>query len=620
MYPPNSRRAAVLLACAFGTPAFAQNSFTSPTELDPIIVTATRSPEPLQATIGDNSVVTRSELDQLPNATLAEVLGRQRGISFVTRGGPQALTTVNVRGTSSSQSLVLVDGMRVNSPTDGLPVLNAIATNAIERIEIVRGAASSLYGADAIGGVINVITRKPTGDSFNGYANAGVGSYSSSEYNAGLSGSTDKWSYSLYGGYGQSAGFNATNSDIGSNSFNSDRDSYYRSNVGAQVSLTWQAGQTLSLQTNESNSNSGFDAYYFTQPQTPFNDRGIQTLSNTILSSSNQINDRWLSNLSVSYVRESYETEVTNDSNYDRSSEQYQYQWLNTIDLANDHRLTVGFERLEQSVAAAFGGIPTDYENDSTHTNSVFAVYTGTWGIQQIQASVRNDTNSQYGDFATGSLAYALNLTKQWQVSAAINTAYKAPSFVDLYFPFGAGNPNLKPEQSRNIELGLRYEHNDGVVALTGFYNRIQDLIVADAPLYYPENIQQATIRGLSLWAEQNIGTNTVVGGSFDFLSPYNNSTGELLPFIAQRTLKLNASHRIQDVAITADWLLTSRRRDGLNTLGGYGLFNLGASYTVNQHLELQLQWNNVLDKNYTLVRGYNTPGSNVFFNVKASY
>ena len=620
------KRSAIAAACVFSPAVLAQTAAQTPSQtppavnLDPIIVTATRSPEPLQATIGDNSVVTRAELDARPDATLAEILGRQQGISFVNRGGPQTLTTINVRGTSSSQSLVLIDGMRVNSPTDGLPVVNAIPTNAIERIEIVRGAASSLYGADAIGGVINIITRKPGERKFSSYASAGVGSYASSEYTAGLSGSTDRWGYSLYGGYGQSQGFNATNPDVGPNTFNSDKDSYYRSNIGGQLSLTWQAGQILSIQTTQSRVNGGFDAYNFVIPDEPFNDRDTQTLSNTIVSSTNEVNDWWTSYLSASYLRETYDTRVSGNNNYDRSSEQFQYQWLNTLQLAKSHRVTVGLERLEQSVAASFAGIKTDYTNNATHTNSVMAIYTGSWRIHQVQASVRNDNNSQYGNFPTGSLAYALNLTNQWQVSAAINTAFKAPSFVDLYFP-QSGNPDLKPEKSRNIELGVRYQHQSGTIALTGFYNQIRNLIVAEASnRFIPENVQQATIRGLSLWGEQEVGANTTVGGSLDFLSPYNNSTGQLLPFIAQRTLKLNATHRIGELSINADWLATSSRRDGFNTLGGYGLFNLGASYSVNRHLELQFQWNNVFDKNYTLVRGYNTPGSNVFFNVKATY
>jgi vitamin B12 transporter len=511
--------------------------------------------------------------------------------------------------------------MRVNSPTDGLPIVNAIPTNAIERIEIVRGAASSLYGADAIGGVINIITRKPGEKTFSSYVSAGIGTYASSEYTAGLSGSSDRWGYSLYGGYGQSQGFNTTNTDIGPNTFNADKDSYYRSNLGGQLSLTWQAGQTLSIQTTQSRVNGGFDAEYSAPPDTPFNDRGIQTLSNTIVSSTNEINDWWTSYLSASYLRETYGTRVAGNSNYDRSSEQFQYQWLNTFQLAKNHRITVGLERLEQSVAATFGGIKTEYTNDATHTDSVMAIYTGSWGAHQVQASVRNDQNSQFGNFPTGSLAYALNLTNQWQVSAAINTAFKAPSFVDLYFPFGFGNPNLEPEKSRNIELGVRHQHQSGTIALTGFYNQIRNLIVAESSNnFVPENVQQASIRGLSLWGQQEIGLSTSIGGSLDFLSPYNNSTGQRLPFIAERTLKLNATHRIKNLSLNADWLLTSNRRDGNTTLGGYGLFNLGASYSVNRHLELQFQWNNVFDKNYTLVRGYNTPGSNVFFNVKATY
>ncbi|HEY7804623.1 MAG TPA: TonB-dependent receptor plug domain-containing protein, partial [Orrella sp.] len=131
MHSTLPKRAAVVVVCAFSTPAFAQISSTSPIELDPIMVTATRSPEPLQSTIGDNSVVTRESLDQTPQASFAEVLSRQHGITYIDRGGPQSVSAISLRGTNSKQSLVLIDGMRVNSPTNGLPAINAIPLNAI---------------------------------------------------------------------------------------------------------------------------------------------------------------------------------------------------------------------------------------------------------------------------------------------------------------------------------------------------------------------------------------------------------------------------------------------------------------------------------------------------------
>lgn len=613
MYLSIPRRTAVAVVCAISTPAFAQNSITSPTELDPIIVTATRSPEPLEATIGDNSVVTRETLDKTPDSSFAEVLSRQHGITYIDRGGPQSVSAINVRGTNSKQSLILIDGMRVNSPTNGLPVLNAIPLNAIERIEIVRGAASSIYGADAIGGVINVITRQAGDRPLQFEANAGVGTYATSKYSASLSGSQSGWTYSLFGGYGQSNGYNATNGDYPF-AISPDSDSYYESDYGGQLGYTWAQGQTLSVQTLQSRVNGGTDT-----TDLDFNDRGIQTLGNTIVTSRNQINERWLSTLSASFMTEKNETRndpLAGGNGYFRSKQQ-QYQWLNRFELTDTQSLTVGAERLNQTVDAFSYGEPLNFDNDSLFTNSVMAIYTGQWGIHQVQASVRNDRNSQYGNFTTGSLGYAIDITKQWQANISANTGFRAPTFIDLYYPGGFGNPDLQPERSRNLELGLNYRHGKGEIGLVGFYNKITDLIVPGKPT---KNVDTAVIKGLTLTATQEIGQHTIINASYDLLSPYNTTDSEILPFNAQRVFRLSGTHQMGEFAVNADWYLTSSRKDGTYTLGGYGLFNLGASYTLNKHLEFQVQWNNVFDKNYTLVRGYNTPGSNVFFNVKATY
>ena len=619
MNPSYSQWLRASTACALTVPFWAtaaygqsDTSAVSTQKLDPIIVTATRTPTMLSHTIGDDSVVERSKLDLTPNATLAEVLGRERGISFVEYGGPQALSTINVRGTNSRQSLVMIDGMRVNSPTNGLPVLNGIPLNAIERIEIVRGAASSLYGANAMGGVINVITRQPGDRPLSGYVNAGVGSYGTTEYDAGLSGSQDIWSYSLYGGYGQSAGYQATNGDYAfANS--ADADSYYRSNIGGQLGLTWSQGQTISVQTLQSRVNAGYDT-----ANPIYNDRGIQTLSNTIVTSRNQINDKWLSTLSASFLNEKNETRTSasqGGTGYFKSY-QSQYLWLNSLSLTDTQILNVGLERLEQSVEGYSWGAPVNFSTDAVHTNAVMANYTGQWDRHRIQASLRNDDNSQYGNFTTGSLAYAYEFAPGWQASVAANNAFRAPNFNELYYP-GFSNPNLAPEKSRNYEIGLRYTHHSGEVALVAYHNKITDLIVSPAPTYIPQNVQSATIKGLTFSFEQQLGRQSSAYGSVDILSPYNDSTNTRLPFIAQRTLRLGAEHNISNVTVNADWMLTSDRNDGNTVLGGYGLLNMGVQYAVNKNVSLQLRWNNVLGKNYTLVRGYNTPGSNVFFNVK---
>ena len=337
------------LACLLPILSVAQNispQQTEATKLDAIIVTATRSAQTLRSTIGDNTVVNREALDQTPDSTLAEVLGRQHAITFVNYGGPQTLSTINIRGTNSKQSLVLIDGVRTNSGSSGLPALNAMPINSIDRIEIVRGASSSLYGADAIGGVVNIITRKP-GDKqpFKAFANMGVGTYSSSEYDAGFSGSHNGLSYSLYGGYGQSAGFDATTNK---NYYaNPDTDSYYRSNIGGQIGMAWQTGQTLTLSTYQSRSNAGLD---FGTPY--FNDRGIQTLSNTTLTSSNQINKIWLSTFTASILTDQYENKITPTGNFSGTetykTDQTQYVWQNNFKLSETQQFSLAYERLNK--------------------------------------------------------------------------------------------------------------------------------------------------------------------------------------------------------------------------------------------------------------------------------
>ena len=169
-------------------------------QLATIVVTPGRTAEPLSDTLGDNSVIGRDELDTLPNGTLTDALMREHSIEALNYGGPQSLSSVNIRGTNSNQSLILIDGLRINSATSGDAPLSAIPLSSIERVEIVRGTASSLYGADAIGGVINVITRGDQDRPFSAYANAGVGSYSTTQYDAGFSGAKDGWVYSLFGG------------------------------------------------------------------------------------------------------------------------------------------------------------------------------------------------------------------------------------------------------------------------------------------------------------------------------------------------------------------------------------------------------------------------------------
>ena len=636
--------AAALVACA---QVFAQNTSSDvpvtetvpqgpASQLSPIVVTPSRTAEPLSETLGDNSVISRDALDSMPNGTLADALERQHAITSVNYGGPQSVNTINIRGTNSNQSLVLIDGLRVNNATTGLPPLSAIPLNSIERVEIVRGASSSLYGADAIGGVVNIITRGEQDRPFSAYVNAGVGTYATSQYDAGFSGAANGWVYSLYGGYGQSGGFNSSNSS--NYYYSSDNDSYYRSNAGGSLGYTWKPGQTLTFQTYQSRVNGGYDM------GVPFaNDRSIQTLSSNMLTSRNVINDMWTSTLRAGFSVDNYKTfgagadlasaNSPDTTQYFKTS-QSQYVWQNDLKFSPTQLFTLAFERLDQNVEGNLSddSYPTpsfvNYQQTSRYTNSVMGVYRGTWGAQSVQASVRDDNNSQYGNFVTGSLTYGLALNKEWKASVGANTGFRAPNFNELYWPitpYFMGNPLLQPEKSRNIEAGLKYTTEQTQLGIVAYRNEISNLIV-NQPLfafdpyspYAPINIGKAIIQGVTLTGTQRFGKTTQVRGSVDFSDPRDAETNQLLPQRAQQVLKMAVDQSVGQLRLTGEWMLTSYRVDSMTgkTLGGYGLLNLYGSYPITSSADIQVRWNNVLGKTYTLVEGYNTPGSNVFVNV----
>lgn len=603
-------------------------------QLSTIVVTPARTPEPLSQTLGDNSVITRQTLDTLPNGTLSDALIRAHSIEAVNLGGPQTVSTINIRGTNSNQSLVLIDGVRVNNATNGLPPLNAIPLNSIERIEVVRGTGSSLYGADAIGGVVNIITRSDTDRPFSAYANAGVGTYASTQYDAGFSGAKDGWSYSLFGGYGQSAGFNATRPN--NYNQNPDTDSYYRSNIGGSLGYTWKPGQTLTLQTYQSKVNGSYDA-----GAPYFGDRGIQTLSNNILTSKNVISSLWTSTLRAGFTNDTYKTINvdasqnmfnTPDGRQHFSTNQSQFIWQNDLNFSPTQVVSLAYERLNQSVDGSLVDNMTpgvvNYQQTSRFTNSFLAIYRGSWEPHSVQASVRNDDNSQFGNVTTGSLSYGFEFSPEWKASIGANTGFRAPNFNELYWPvtpFFKGNPTLQPERSQNFEASLKYATDKTQLGLTFYRNNIDNLILNEPSIpgnpysaYTPMNVDRALITGITLNGSQQINRNTTLRGSFDWSNPRNASTGELLPQRAQRVFKMAIDQYVGRARLSGEFFVTSQRLDALtsDTLGGYSLFNLVGSYPVTDNAEIQVRWNNVFAKQYTLVQGYATPGSNVFMNL----
>jgi vitamin B12 transporter len=591
------------------SPATAQPAATMPM-LSPITVTATRSPQSLERLVADLTVIGSDEIARSGAQNLAELLQRYGGIEISTNGGPGSTSAIFIRGANRGQTLLLVDGLRTGSSSVGAPTPEAVPLDQIERIEILRGPASSLYGADAIGGVIQVFTRQP-GEGFAGDASAGYGTYETITGAAGLSGSMGAFRFSLRGGGRRSDGFNAT-TDPASFVYNPDRDGYHSEDLGLNTALTLAPGQELFAQYLRNRLDAQFDG------GPDYDDRTLTTLETWQVGSRNRILEGWLSRVIVGEsIDDSVSKTAFGDSPF--KTTQRLYTWQNDVTLPFG-LLTLAGERREERLAESAG-----FEVTRRDTNSATAILQATVGPHALQANLRHDNSSQYGGETTGTAAWGWAFAPGWRATASYGTGFKPPSFNDLYFP-GFSNPDLVPEQSRNLEGGFRWNGRLGEVdseaRVTAWRNRVRELIVFQCDASFvcaPQNVDRATLSGVSL-AFDGRWRDTSFRASVDLQDPEDDTTGNLLPRRARHHGALVVAHRFGPARLGAEMVASSHRYDdAANTirLGGYAIFNLTVEWPLAHGVTLFARGDNVTDRDYQLAYGYATGGAQWFAGVR---
>jgi vitamin B12 transporter len=576
------------------------------TTLDPIVVTAARGPQRLADLTADVTVIGREEIARAGAQSLAELLQRQPGIQISMNGGAGATSAVFLRGVNGNQTLVLIDGLRVGSATAGATALEAIPLDLIDHIEILRGPASSLYGADAIGGVIQVFTRRGGGaPAFNG--SASYGTYGTSQATAGVGGAQGAWRYAIQGGYQGSRGFNAINNPADT-SYNPDRDGYDRGNASANLSYRFNADHEVSAQYYYSRLSNRFDA------TANFDDKTTTTVESFALASTDRLATFWISRLSIGQGSD----DSVSQSGFGNSgfrTRQNQLTWQNDLALPFG-TLSLAYVGLDERIS-------TDpaFPVTSRRTNSAVGVYQLRVDPHTLQLNVRYDDNSQYGGRTTGALGYAYAIGAGWRALVNIGSAFKAPTFNDLYYP-GFANPNLSPETAQNADVALEYASETLVARATAYRNQVKNLIVFGCDADFncaPNNVAKATLTGVTLQAQGDWRT-IAFKGSVDFLRPEDDATGNLLPRRARQFGSASAQLPWEAWQFGAELVAASARYDdAANTrrMGGYALVNLTASYALSKQWSLTLRADNVLDKRYELAAGYNTAGASVFGGVR---
>ena len=624
-----------LLLISFGVACnpltvFAQNNSSvsvtnSANQLDPIIVTATRTPTRANDVLADYVYIGPEEIADAGQSSITELLQRQRGVEVSNNGG--GVQSVFLRGANSGQTLVLIDGVRTTSVLSGGASWSAIPVQLIDHIEIIFGPQSSLYGSDAIGGVINIFTKKGAGPT-QVTASTRYGTYGTSVSQASLFGSTqgdNSISYSVSATAENSAGFNtiAPNSPYKNNYNTTNTIGYTKTGGAAQLSQEWAKGQSVGAQVYASRNNNQYPVYGPGKVLgNQFND--VSTLA---LYSKNQITDIWNSNLQIAQSYDSGQAVYPSQTpvawypagNPLTNSKQNIYTWQNDINVGPD-LLQLIAERRTASVYAT-GANTLNLEQS---TNSVAAAYQLKRGANLANLSLRNDNITGYGSQNTGGASYGYFFSKELRVNVNYGTGFKAPSFYDLFYP-NYGVATIKPEKSQNTEAGIHYETVPYDIHFVVYNNTISNLIQYTSlgcPVGYSmgcaSNVASAKITGASLGGVSRIGDFTLKG-SFDQQNPVDQSTGYVLAKRAKQFGNVSVEYKKNAYVVGAEGTFQAQRYDYGNTglMNGYGIANLYGSYDFAKDWSLFARWNNIFNKNYQLNYGYVTPGSNVFVGIR---
>jgi vitamin B12 transporter len=590
------------LASAFSvSPSVFAQTQTTP-QFKEVVVTASRIETRTDDLVSDVAVIDRTAIETSSGRTLTEVLARNAGLQTFSNGGLGKNSGVYTRGTETRHTILLIDGVRYGSATTGAPSWDNIPLDMIERIEVLKGPASALYGSEAVGGVVQVFTRKGV-KGFTPYASLSLGSNSFVQASAGLSGGDSKLSYAFGVQKTHDKGFSTTNSNVAFGNYNADRDAFKQDAVNAsvayQITPDWRLDAGLLYADGVSHYDDG-----------PTGDTRTAVRSQTLRAGiEGKVLPSWKTQFRVSQAIDNANDieSVFFPSKF--NTKQDQISWQNDIDTPIGVAL-VGVERLTQKVDSS-----TAYDVTQRTVSSYFAGLNGASGSHSWQANLRRDSNSQFGDNNTWFAGYGYKINPAWRVNASYGTSFVAPSFNQLYYP-GFGNTALQPEKGRNLDLGVTYSQNGQTVKLVHFDNKIQGFITGSTKA---ESIPRARIKGWTLGYDGAFGPLNV-RATIDALDPRNELTGKLLQRRARNQFTLGADYTTGAWTFGGSLLNVGSRFDdtkNIQALNSYTTMDVFVNYAISKDLSLQTKVNNVANKSYETSYGFNQAGRSVFVTLR---
>ena len=609
------RTAAALLAFIPCSTVFAQSSTT-------LVVTGTREPLAPDRLAADVAVIDAQTLRNTTADSLADVLRREAGVQLSRNGGPGQSSGVFIRGAASQQTVVLVDGVRIGSATLGSAALESLPLAAIERVEVLRGPGSSLVGADAVGGVVQVFTRRGT-DGLQLSARAAVGGYGSRELSGGVRGAQGMFDYAASASSDRSSGTSALRAGDTFGNYNPDRDGYRLDAAQLRVGLRPAEGQRIGLTLLHSHLNAQYDASEYLAPTyAQDNTPDFRTRQTTEVAALD-----WRGKLT---------SELSATANASRSVDEAQ----NGGQVSDSFRTTreqfaaqVAWQTglIGQLVGALESG--TSQARSTSYASAVqrrhhaaVAELTGAVAGWSWQADVRRDSSADYSAVSTGRLGGGVALMPGLRLRALAGTTFRAPSFNDLYYP-NYGVANLRPERGRSTEMGLVWQGDEGQASATVYRNHVRDLIGYDpnashcppGPGYQygcAGNTSRARLQGATLSGAQRLGA-WALKAQIDFNAANDEMTGQRLPRRAAHQGTLGADWRQGDWTLGASVLRLGARPDGGKVLAAETTLDMNALWRVAPEWQLQAKLLNANNQRVEPARDYQGLGRQAWLVVR---
>ena len=651
-----------LLASALVVPvAHAQETNDDENELEEIVVTATRIPTPLADTLPTTAIITAEDIERIKPQDFGELLKLTSGIGFRDSGGRGSSGGLFVRGTSPKHTLILIDGIRTSSATSGDTAIQGIPLESIERIETIKGPMSGVYGADAIGGVIQIFTKAYQEEGAFGKVSTTAGSYQLRKHYARAGYGDENFGVSVSLSKESTDGIDRTQFKGGGNedkdSFKQDSESfslsvYPQDNLVAEISHIQSSATieydntnsgTTKLQISRKDEESDTEyqqrlekhladlrGYEEACPVVPYialhEQRELRAPSTTsatcigrgwhqrtkLNTTSVQLNYDHAENVKFSGkfgVTKDFLTDKTpgntdtNNSYFNTKKTDYSIQ-ANYI-LSTQNQVSVGLDYQSDKV-----GSKRKYAENARNNKGIFALWQYNADRTSTVVNARYDKSNRYGSASNYSIQQSLDLSDKYQIVGSYGTAFRAPTLNDLYYPkstfFGVtygGNPNLKPEKSKSFELSLRAPSDDFFWQINSYHTKVDNLISwSEGPI--PVNIHEATIKGVEFELSRE-WDDYIFRTSLDYLDAKDDKTGKFLPDRARASGSIELGKQIDNFYVGVDTFFEHARFEKFSSsdpgkfLPGYALWGMSANYNYQDRLLISGRIDNLFDKQY---------------------